>query len=123
METKKVFVYGTLRQGWGLNRYIQDCGGVLLETTKLKGYKMYSLGGYPAINQTTSEDSVVGEVYEFPKDQVDTAFNIMDRIELGAGYRRDRVKVGKHDVYTYVYERGLEGSRPSMIDWTKEARR
>lgn len=71
----KVFVYGTLRRGHGNNRLLRDsdCHGVAV----LEGYKMVSLGGFPAIFRGEKDDTVVGEVYEVTKP----VLNSLDRLE------------------------------------------
>ena len=122
---RRVFVYGTLRKGWGLNRYIQHYGGDLIATTKLEGFKMFSLGPYPAINPSESkEDYVVGEIYEFPSLTADEAMEILDRIELGAGYKRGVVKLLDKDTYTYIHKTNFEERNfKVMKDWTKENER
>ena len=62
----RVCVYGTLRKGYGLNRYIQAAKGELVDTVTLRGYRMYSFGAYPAINETENpSDQIVCEIYQF----------------------------------------------------------
>jgi gamma-glutamylcyclotransferase (GGCT)/AIG2-like uncharacterized protein YtfP len=124
---RRVFVYGTLRLGWGLNRYIKDYGGKFIDTVTISGYKMYSLGGYPGINKTDNEkDIVVGEVYEFPEENVEGAMRVLDSIELGAGYKRGIESILGVDTYLYIHKTNFaEGEFYKdrvMVDWTKEAR-
>ena len=120
-QTNRVFVYGTLRKGWGLNRYIQQCKGDLIGTVSLHGFRLFSLGPYPGINKGSDEDYVVGEVYEFPESTVGEAFEIMDAIELGAGYERIVVTVLGKDTYTYLHKADLRHLR-ELKDWTLEGK-
>ena len=76
-----VYVYGTLRKGNGnhviLNESQPICDGTL------RGYKMFTLGGFPAIVHTGNDsDVVVGEVY-----RVDTPY-VQDRLDSLEGYDR-----------------------------------
>lgn len=61
-----IFVYGTLKRGYNMER-IAPSAKFLVEA-KLKGYKLYDLGAYPAMVEETDkskkESSVVyGEVW------------------------------------------------------------
>lgn len=125
MTINRVFVYGTLRKGWGLNRYIEDYKGKFINTVKLKGYKMFSLGPFPAINESTNEeDYVIGEVYEFPEENLEKAIGTLDAIELGAGYRRDTIEIDKILTNLYVHKTNFnDRGYIVMKDWTKEARK
>ena len=77
MEKNLLFVYGTLKSGFN-NNY-------LLRTSKkqegeyaLLGYKMYSMGGFPAIVATGEmSDFVIGEVWEVDPDMEKS----IDRLE------------------------------------------
>ena len=115
-----VFVYGTLRKGWGLHRFIEMFDGVYLGTEKLVGYRMHSLGAFPAINKVDDWDSyVVGEIYSFEEKDIAQVLRVLDRIELGAGYRRCATAINGKDVWLYVYPHSLAGFK-EMIDWSKE---
>lgn len=124
-KINRVFVYGTLRSGWGLNRYIKESKGEMLGIEELAGFKMFSLGPFPAINHTDDPESyVVGEVYEFPDSTVEHAFRVMDMIELGAGYEREVVDLPCGLCYTYVHTTDWKKrGAPVLNDWTKEGRR
>lgn len=58
-----VFVYGSLRKGFG-NHYLLENSQFVKEAT-LSGFQMYSLGGFPAITHSRSKkDKIKGEIYE-----------------------------------------------------------
>ncbi len=88
----KVFVYGTLKSGYGNNRALipED-----LEPTPdtITGFTMYHLGGFPAIVKDDSGRVVVGEVY----DVDDNVLRSLNRLEgyRGEGERNfyDRISV------------------------------
>lgn len=64
----KVFVYGTLKSGYGNNRLLD--GQTFLESSFLNGYKMFYSGGvgsFPCI--IPDKDSVIrGEVWDIGED-------------------------------------------------------
>lgn len=101
-EPQKVFVYGTLKKGYGNHGHhladAMDCGAAALEGI------MFHLGGFPAINVDEAFCHIAGEVYQTDWDHI---YN-MDRLE-GVGqkfYDRVQVKVSPHGtVWTYVFSR------------------
>jgi len=96
----KIFVYGTLRKGFGLNHCLKAFK--FLGVAKLTGFDMYSNGYYPMV--VKGEDEIVGEVYEI--EDGESEMKILDQIECA--YNRTKVKVklnGKlTEVETYVYK-------------------
>lgn len=62
--TNLVFVYGTLKRGYGNNRLLKDA--VYTGTDELPGFEMYysyGEGSFPVIKRN-GNGSVVGEVYD-----------------------------------------------------------
>lgn len=91
----KIYVYGTLRQGGALHRYMR--GNAPLATLSLPGFKMYSLGMFPGIIASENqEDKIIVEEYQI-SDQV---LEILDRIEGNPDYFH-RTIVGDHYIYTF----------------------
>ena len=90
----KVFVYGTLRKGFGNHSLLYNANFVGKATIKAA---MYSMGYVPYVSLQTYEenDLVHGEVYEIDKDTLKR----LDRLE---GYREDNV-----DQCSYLLGRGL----------------
>lgn len=130
--SRRIFVYGSLRrdeynharvQGWGLGELRHICDGLI------RGAKLYNLGSYPGIVPSDSTDDVVwGEVYEVP----DSLFFRIDGMEVGAGYKRQPVKVEipddgqdteEADAYFYLYGEEL-GSNQLVPggDWSKRSK-
>lgn len=64
----KIFVYGTLKKGYGNHRFVEK--SKFLNYGVIKGYKLYHTPyGFPAIFKSNDEeDFVVGEVYEVDED-------------------------------------------------------
>lgn len=105
MSKKKVFVYGSLKQGYGNHPLIKD--SVLLGECLTKPiYTMYSLGAFPAV-VLQGNTSITGEVYEVDDD----TFARLDRLE---GYPDfyDRTMIdtdhGKAWMYFLEREEGVE---------------
>jgi len=77
----KLFVYGTLRKGCGNHEHFLR-GKEPLCVDMLTNFKMYNLGAFPAIVESTDKnDYVVVEIYEIN----DAELKAIDRLE---GYPR-----------------------------------
>ena len=74
----KIFTYGTLKRGGGLNAYWMKKAKFITEDT-VKG-ELYSLGAYPALFR--GDKDVPGEVFSVPLDDYD----IMREMEESAGF-------------------------------------
>lgn len=95
-----VFVYGSLKQGFHNHAFMK--GAEYISDAKLKGFKMVSLGSYPAIYETANDcDSVKGEVYLIDGFDLER----IHYMELSAGYNFNEyiVEAGKRDYETIVY--------------------
>jgi gamma-glutamylcyclotransferase (GGCT)/AIG2-like uncharacterized protein YtfP len=86
MKTQKVFVYGTLKRGWGNHRLLT--GARYLGDARIRG-TMHHLGGFPAIH-LESDDVVHGELYEVTSETLAR----LDRLEgIPTFYQRTRVRM------------------------------
>jgi len=91
---RKIFVYGTLKKGYGLNHILKNSKYIGKE--KIYGYNLYDSGyGYPLAMKTIAPDFVEGELYEV-NDQV---WKTICNIEIGAGYDIKTIK----DVNFFIY--------------------
>ena len=78
----KLFVYGTLKKGYGLHHVLSRSLRIGSYITKQKGFRMTGFW-YPFIfKDKTSKFSIKGELYDVDQNDFITA----NRIELGAGY-------------------------------------
>lgn len=73
----KLFVYGTLKKGYGNHGYI---GGskLITQSAVIDGYDMYSLGGFPGV--VKGKGTVYGELYEIDDET-------LGHCDLLEGYR------------------------------------
>jgi len=80
----------------------------------LRGYLMYSLGGYPCIVKADRQKEVVVEMYRVPNDIASSVRSM----EIGAGYIERVVSVDgkKGSVYVYTMKPG-RGSLVPNGDW------
>ena len=121
-EENNFFFYGSLRKGDYNHSIIDDKNPKAFAT--ITGFKMYSLGSYPFIVETKNEeDTVFGEIYtNLTQNEID----YIDRMELGAGYRRKLGKVTADNGKEYeivIYTQDYEGVVPHTPvddgDWLK----
>jgi len=86
--TTNIFVYGTLRKGFGNNRLLKDSRFVG-DAVTVRRYGMYA-SGIPYVHEDEAFCTVVGEVYEV---DIDTLLKL-DRLEGHPNfYRRKTVDV------------------------------
>jgi gamma-glutamylcyclotransferase (GGCT)/AIG2-like uncharacterized protein YtfP len=106
-ENKRIFVYGTLRKGEGLNPYLDNFK--FLGAGKLKGYDMYSNGSYPMI--VKGEGEVVGELYEINGGA--NEIECLDRIECAYDRTKVKIKIRNETISaeTYVFKTGVNHLR------------
>lgn len=124
-ETVAVFVYGTLKKGYGNDRLVRD----LVEHTEIalvEGYTLLDLGAFPGAVQLTT-GYVVGELLTLrdPKE----ALRRLDRLEGHPNfYRRTKVRVlvndgHEQDCWIYVYQNAHRRSRTNPIGCEWPAKR
>lgn len=111
----KVAVYGSLRQGMGNHRLLEEGKAWYHGKDKLDGFIMYSLGGFPCVRSVFPEgNEIVVEVYEVD----DETFARLDVLEgFPSFYDRKKVSTKYGDAWIYTIER--EKSRPVVEggDW------
>jgi gamma-glutamylcyclotransferase (GGCT)/AIG2-like uncharacterized protein YtfP len=100
-----VFVYGTLKKGHRLHRYMDSADFV--SESYIRGFKLYSIGWYPGIVETCDfHDVVYGEVYCVDSNTM----KMLDKIEdVPEEYSRHFVQCQIDDEWvdavTYHYNR------------------
>ena len=104
----KVVVYGTLKKGGRLHRYMGT--SKFLIDVAVTGFKMYDTGfGYPFIVEGAEEDKVWGEKYEIDDNTLKT-LDMIEGIDSGLFKRVDLKDVKgwsdkKESTYIYVGDR------------------
>ena len=98
MNNIKVFVYGSLKQGFGNHGCLR--GSDYVGTDTLTGdYKMVSLGGFPGVTHSDGEHTIHGEVYNVDLD----GLAALDCLEgNGSFYTRARLRLDS-DTECWVY--------------------
>ena len=109
----KLFVYGTLKKGYGLHHVLSRSLRIGSYFTKQKGVRMTGFW-YPFIfKDKTSKFSIKGELYDVDQNDFITA----NRIELGAGYELKEID---KDIYGYVYPTKVDDLSISVIKNKKD---
>jgi gamma-glutamylcyclotransferase (GGCT)/AIG2-like uncharacterized protein YtfP len=133
----KLFVYGTLRHGFGLHDLIEGALGVPVLSGKAKPVKARTLGrlhyhaaGYYPVLLPDLAGLVHGEVYDLPFPNPDTEAII--RLETGAGYDMeerlvvtdlDRITTDKVWMFTWPDQGWRVGEPVPGNDWANAERR
>lgn len=126
-----IFVYGTLKRGFGNHRLLNGCDFVGEAKTKAGEFTMIALGGFPGMIETPKgerpEGTVSGEIYEVTDSE---DLRRLDGLEGHPDwYRRTQVTVYNAegpvvlDTYVYLSARGNEAVVESGVWETFEQRR
>jgi gamma-glutamylcyclotransferase (GGCT)/AIG2-like uncharacterized protein YtfP len=109
----KLFVYGTLKEGYALNYVLSKSKKLGTYITKRKGFMMTGFWFPYVWEKRDSNYSIKGELYEVDQNDLRTA----NRIELSAGY--ELMEIDK-DVWGYVYPKKKDRRSLNIIKNTKE---
>lgn len=102
-----IFVYGTLKQGWG-NHYILKDQEYKGHAITLPDFQMYYLGGFPGVVE--GEERITGEVYAVDQK----ALASCDCLEGHPSfYKREQISVILDDdeiveAWIYIYQGSTE---------------
>lgn len=102
VKTQTLFgFYGSLRKGeYNYMHLLKFQEGVVYKvTTTIPGYKLYSLGAYPAIRPSGDSRPLTIDIFEITNNKVKSR---IDGMEIGAGYERKLVTVDGESVLIYV---------------------
>lgn len=118
-----ILTYGSLRKGnYNYEAFKNYFGSNFkyVSTTKITGFKLYSLGAYPAIKKSGSiDDELVVDLIQVS----DSVKDEVDAMELGAGYKIVskiiQIEGTTYPCDIYVYEYGVnEQNLVKSGDWT-----
>ena len=97
-DNQLVFVYGSLRKGFGNNRLLQGQEFLRASATEDK-FLMYSMGGFPAVDTSVDSNQIQGELYEVNPEGMAR----LDRLEgYPSFYDRKEVKLATGET-AWVY--------------------
>ncbi len=95
----KIFVYGTLREGFRNHRLIRGAKFLGAYHT-LKKYRMESYGTFPILHEDVPYAHIAGEVYEIDDDMLDR----VDFLESeGYFYKRKKIKLKNFPDLVWCY--------------------
>lgn len=106
-------VYGTLKEGFHNHRVLPK-GSRKKGTTRVAGWRMYSLGGFPYITHGAFADDVLVEVYEVPDLR---ATDALEGYHDGYAGFYDRMKVRTEfgDAWIYFFPDAANLSHPRVV--------
>ena len=112
-----IAVYGSLRKGeYNYERFGGDKSFAYKGTFNIPGFKLYSLGPYPAVIEGDKTDKLIVDILETTKDIAKSINNM----EVGAGYSAEEVMVDGQVATIYVYDHPIkETNRVLSGDWSK----
>jgi gamma-glutamylcyclotransferase (GGCT)/AIG2-like uncharacterized protein YtfP len=82
-----VFVYGTLKRGYGNNRILQHGQAVFLSEGVVRGFRIFGVG-FP-IAQIHDESSVLGELWDIGYDDEPRMARTLANLDSLEGYREN----------------------------------
>lgn len=98
-----LFVYGTLKKGFGNHVLLDGCRFMQEATTK-PFYRLYDCGPYPCLVKAKQGRAISGEVYEVD----DATLKRLDRLEgVPFLYQRDTIELSNCDRFfpiAYFYQ-------------------
>ena len=134
----KVFVYGTLKSGYGNNRLLTGSLSLGAAYT-LQTFRLFN-AGFPVSFFEPKGHPVLGELFEIPDDLLDVTISRLDSLESeGSMYRRETVRVlplssAAPAVDTYMYvgipqfwrdrldDRLITPNTAGFLQWDRETR-
>lgn len=114
-----VFVYGTLKRGYGNNRLLVNSAFVREGT--IRGKQLFQ-AGFPVMTEGLPNDVVHGEIWDISGENQDATLRALDRLE-SEGFMYDREVVTTEDgakVNTYIgnddYWNRFDGMRHCNVE-------
>jgi len=99
MKKTLIFVYGSLKSGYGNNIVLDDSTFIDFHATNSK-YTMYDLGAFPAV-ALGGKSSITGEIYSV-SDEILNAVDVLEGVDHDF-YKRHTISTKEYgDVIMYV---------------------
>ncbi len=118
-ETKLIATYGSLRKGqYNYERFCEAYPNEIkyIKTISTYGYKLYSLGPYPGVKVGNHMDDIILDLLEVSE----RVYDIINRMEIGAGYRAQFLSHEKKVYTIYIYQGMVfEVDRIDHGNWSK----
>lgn len=122
--TRKVAVYGSLRMGEYNYEHFKSSFPSIEHTGThtITGFKLYSLGSYPAVCTTEGENELIVDTF----DVSEGCFSRMNSMEIGAGYHQHEITVDGVNHILWIMPETATWLREDRIvedgDWSKHVR-
>lgn len=119
----KIATYGSLRKGeYNYESFVRHYGEdnfVYISTHSIPGFKLYSMGAYPAAVSASAGEIVNDLVVDLFEVSI-PVYESIRAMELGANYKEVLVNINGEDVILYEYNNDLpESRRVPEGDWSK----
>lgn len=105
MSKKYYFVYGTLKEGHGNHRILENCKKVGDFTTEPE-FTMIHLGGFPGVLRD-GETAIKGELYEVEDESVEARLDRLEGYNPTAPesglYNKEIININEKDAYIYTF--------------------
>ena len=112
--TTRVFVYGTLKRGKENHHWL--AGQRFEKEARTKPlYRMFDMGGYPALIRDESGVAVEGEIWQVDEAGL-TRLDVLEDID-GGEYERVLIELEEGRVEGYLYLRDVSGRSDAGASW------
>lgn len=113
----RVFVYGSLKKGFGNHEWCLGKADMLGEAETLPQYSLFSLGSFPGVRKG-GVTAIQGELYDVSRDELDS----LDSLEGHPSfYKREVIETSEGEAWIYLLpedEYGEHETIPSGV-WEK----
>lgn len=102
VKQRRIAVYGSLRlEEYNYNYFKTRYGNGInyIKTMVINGYKLYSLGSYPGIKETSDNTELTVDILEVSED----VYDMITDMELCSGYKIKKLNIDEQDTVLYVY--------------------
>ena len=121
VNTHTVFVYGTLKKGFGNHQLLEDAEYVGKAETVSNNYTMYSLGGFPGVREGGST-RINGEVYKVNDDELSRLHRLEGHPVFYKAVNKqvrltERITNNQTEAYIYILQSEPTGNKQIGGTW------